>query len=274
VPWPRASILRSSVLLGLLLLTTPVRAEGFARYLAGLGLASEAADELDRADLLDPEAGFDTADGPRLGMQLLAHGDSEAAARVLHRAVERTQDLGTLRLSLAVALLQAGSYPQAVQEFGRLEAFAETPALRTLATRFRCIAHLHRADATPARTCALALLGERADPPAFEALSLDPERRSRLGGVLSALVPGLGQASAGEVGDGAGALLVNGAWGYGVVQLLLEHAPVDAALLGLGVGMRYYVGNIQHGAQAWRAEAQRHQREATQRLLQKIADLP
>lgn len=271
--WSPAWILRSCACLGIVV-ASPARAASFASYLADLGLAEEAAAELDRADLLDPDAGFDAQQGPGLGMRLLAQGHSAAAARVLQRAVDRTQDLGLLRLSLGVALLQTGRYPQAVHEFGRLEAFAARPEERLRAHRFRCIAHLHAVDAVPAGRCVRQLLGTQMDPSDLADLAVDPQALARWGGVLSALVPGLGQATAGQWGDAGGAILVNGAWSFGVAELLLEHAPVDAALLGLGVGIRYYVGNIQHGAHAWQGAAEQRRADAARRLLTRVAELP
>ncbi len=49
---------------------------------------------------------------------------------------------------------------------------------------------------------------------------------------------------------------MNGGFGVAVGFLVADGAIADASLVGLGLGLRYYLGNIQHGAAAWRAAAE------------------
>lgn len=94
-------------------------------------------------------------------------------------------------------------------------------------------------------------------------------RRSALG-----ILPGLGQATGGDPLDGGKALLVNGGWEAGAAVLALDGLYVDATLLTIGVGLRYYIGNIHNGAAAWRAAARRTRDAAARDLARLVGDLP
>ena len=67
---------------------------------------------------------------------------------------------------------------------------------------------------------------------------------------------------------------MNGGFGVGVAFLLADGAVADAALLGLGLGLRYYLGNIEHGAAAWRAAAEQHRTRAAQQLIRIVGGAP
>jgi hypothetical protein len=95
-----------------------------------------------------------------------------------------------------------------------------------------------------------------------------------VGGTLSGIVPGLGQATGGDPLDGGMALLVNGGWEVGSVLLALDGLYVDASLLAVGMGLRYYLGNIHNGAAAWRAAAHRKRDAAARELARLVGDLP
>jgi formamidopyrimidine-DNA glycosylase len=47
-----------------------------------------------------------------------------------------------------------------------------------------------------------------------------------------------------------------------------------ASLLGLGVGLRYYLGNIHNGAEAWRATAERMRDQASRKLIRILGPAP
>ena len=87
-------------------------------------------------------------------------------------------------------------------------------------------------------------------------------------------MPGLGQRTGGNPGDALLALAVNGGFGTAVYFLLADWAVADAGLLGLGLGFRYYLGNIHNGAEAWRAAADRKRAASSQRLIRLLGPAP
>jgi hypothetical protein len=176
-------------------------------------------------------------------------------------------------------LLRARSFPHAVHVFARVEAFGADEATRAFATRLRCVAEVLAHDGAAARACIAGLPGG-AGPRAGEldelvrAIEIDVHARGIVGGALSAVVPGLGQLTAGNPGDAALALLVNGGFATAVYFLIADGAVADAALVGLGLGLRYYFGNIHNGAEAWRAAAERKRDRASVRLIRILGPAP
>ncbi|MFZ4577433.1 MAG: hypothetical protein ACOYOB_03470 [Myxococcota bacterium] len=254
-------------------------ASGFTGYLSDLGLLEEAAAESDRLDVADPTAALSAAGLDQLAQRLVEAGHPQTAARVWALAVEREpspEQADELRVRLALLRLRHQGYPEALHLFGRVAAFGATPELQRLAERLQCLAHVYAHDGTLSRTCvAEAWHGPlpKAVTQQLDELALDPEARATIGGWLSGLLPGLGQSTGGDPGDGAMALLVNGGWEAGTAALLVEGAALDASLLALGVGLRYYVGNIRNGAQAWRSAAERRRVAASQGLLLELGRL-
>lgn len=250
---------------------------GFPAYLLQLGFAPEAARELERLSL----AG---ADDPGLadvaaaaGSRLAREGRPVEAARALRLSAEGTADpaLGDQRrLALATVLFRAQAWAQGADVLSRVEAFGATAAARARARRLLCVGQVLSLQAGQARGCVLALLppgdprGARIER-MLDRLTIDPERRAVVGGILSGILPGLGQATGGDPIDGGKALVVNGGWEAGSVLLALDGLYVDATLLSVGVGLRYYLGNIHHGAAAWRGAA-RQQRDAAARELARL----
>lgn len=246
---------------------------GFVEMLLRLGLAEEAGRETRRqmlsggAESLPPDLVF------RVAMSLATKGEAAAAAPLLTQAAAQVDDpkrADEWQLAAGVALLKAGELPHAIHLFARVEAFAVDERTRGQATRLRCVGEVLARNGAAARAC-VALLPPVARTEEIDdlvsGLEISARTRAIVGGVLSALVPGLGQLTAGEPVDALLALLVNGAWGTGVYLLIAESAFFDAALLGLGVGVRYYLGNIRNGSEAWRKAAERRRDSAARRLI-------
>ena len=78
----------------------------------------------------------------------------------------------------------------------------------------------------------------------------DPSGRSPvLAGVLSAVLPGAGQAYAGRWGDGALALLVNATFLFGTYQAWINDNTATAVVMGM-FGAGFYVGGVFGGVNA------------------------
>jgi len=83
----------------------------------------------------------------------------------------------------------------------------------------------------------------------IDAQAAAPGKSPLLAGVLSALVPGSGQAYAGNYRDGVAALLVNGLFIAGTAVAIDQENYATAAVVG-GIGLPFYLGNIYGAANA------------------------
>jgi hypothetical protein len=256
--------------------------DGFVNMLLDLGLPAEAGLEARRLtfengpDAIAPQTAF------QLGMALALDYRADEAVPFLSAAAAATDDpvrADQWQLATGVVLLRTKAFPHAEHVFSRVEAFGVDAPTRAFATRLRCIAEVLAHDGAGARACVRELPPASA-PRAAEVddllsdLDLNARLRGWVGGVLSAVVPGLGQATGGHPGDGLLALAVNGGFGTAVFLLIADGAVADASLLGLGLGLRYYLGNIHNGADAWRGAAERRRAAAAERLIRLLGPAP
>jgi hypothetical protein len=252
---------------------------GFVQLLLDLGLPVEAGREARRVEMRHGEDALPPPLGFRLGMALALVGEADAATTFLAEAAARGEPASAEKWQLAtgVVMLRAGTLPQALHLFTRVEAFSADPAVRAHAQRLGCMGGVLGYDAAAARACVGRLAPKGADQAELdqlvERLGIDPGRRAVVGGIMSGIVPGLGQLTAGHAGDGFLALALNSASVAGLTLLVLDGALLDAALLAVGVSARYYLGNINNGAEAWRAAAQRRRHEAALRLVARFGSL-
>jgi hypothetical protein len=259
----------------------PAKSDRFVGALLRLGLGDEAGIEAHRLllengpEALTPETTY------RVGMALALAGKPEQAVPLLQQAAADTIDptrADQIELTTGVVLLRARSFPHAVHVFARVEAFGADEATRAFATRLRCVAEVLAHDGAAARACIAGLPGGLRPGTELDELvrtiELEVHTRAIVGGTLSAVVPGLGQLTAGNPGDAAVALLVNGGFATAIYFLVADGAIADAALVGLGLGLRYYLGNIHNGAEAWRAAAERKRDRAEARLLRILGPAP
>jgi hypothetical protein len=250
---------------------------GFVDLLRRAGLLREAAAEMRRQDHLDgaPDASADRIF--ELGLELAAAGDLAPAIEMVDMAVSRTDDTALSddrRLVLGTLRLREGSYPSAERIFAKVGAFSADASARARAERLACVGSLWAVDPEPAHQCVPHLLPPSLDPGArrraesdLDALAASDSWRGWIGGTLSFVLPGLGQATAGEPLDGLLALLVNGGGGAGVVAISLTGDILDGAVLFLAVVTRYYWGNVEHGAADWKAVGEHAKRRAADRLM-------
>ncbi len=260
----------------------PIAAPDFVATLLRLGLSREAGWEAGRLTAEGGPEAIAAQTAYDVGMALALDGQPEQAAPFLNDAAAAVEDPARSdewQLAAGVVLLRARAYPHALHLFSRVEEFGVDEETRAVAGRLRCVAEVLALDAAAARACVAALPAGaaprdgRADE-LIDTLQIQPRHRAIWGGVLSAVVPGLGQATAGRAADGALALLVNGGFGVGVAFLLADGAVAEAALLGLGLGLRYYLGNIEHGAAAWRAAAEQRRTRAAEHLIRIVGRAP
>ena len=83
----------------------------------------------------------------------------------------------------------------------------------------------------------------------IDAQAAVPRKSPLLAGILSAVVPGSGQAYAGTYRDGLVALLVNGLFIAGTAVAIDQENYATAAVVG-GIGLPFYLGNIYGAANA------------------------
>lgn len=251
----------------------PAPAE-FAAYLAELGLHRQAVDELQRLDLQGQPQWHARTLGYGYGARLLRAGLAAEAAEVLTASGETDADPQRAERQkplLALALARSGQVARAVAILSRLETFGATAEQRGQALAIRCMVHLSAAEADQGGPCARQLLGPAADPAALADLHTDVESQAFWHGAASALLPGLGQSLGGQWADAGAAVLVNGGLGYSTWSLAADGLYVDSALLGLGLTIRYYIGNIEHGAAAGRQAALKRRLRGARRLADLLA---
>ncbi|MHB1846868.1 MAG: hypothetical protein ACYCWW_18765 [Deltaproteobacteria bacterium] len=255
---------------------------GFVRELAKVGLVREAAHEAARQTRLDGGGDLSGDVLFDVGIELARRGDEGRAIALVRLALDHTPS-GTpsdLRsLALGTLELHAGDYPRAERRYSKVEAFGETPAIRGRAERMACVGHVYALDSVPSRACVEGFFQSRsvARERALELvdeIAHEERWRTYVGGTISAIVPGLGQALAGEPLDGLLALTVNGGSAVGFAALLVAGDIPDAGLLLLGFTSRYYVGNIEHAADDWQAISERRRHAAADRLLRLLAAPP
>ena len=254
----------------------------FVGRLLRLGLSDEAGIEARRLMLENGSDALATETAYRVGMALALDGKPSQAVPFLEQAAGATEDpkrADQIQLATGVVLLRAREFPHALHIFARVEAFGADEPTRAFATRLRCVAEVMAHDGAAARAC-LAALPAGALPRGaalddlVRALEVNVHARAITGGILSALLPGLGQATGGEPGDGLLALVVNGGFATAVYFLIADGSLAGASLLGLGVGLRYYFGNIHNGAEAWRAMAERKRDQASRKLIRILGPAP
>ncbi len=250
----------------------------FVRTLAKAGLVREAAREAVRQTKLDGGGDLSGDVLFEVGVELARRGDESRAIEIVGLSLDHTSP-GELADSRSLALgtleLHSGDYPRAERHYSKVEAFGETAEIRSRGRRMACVGHVFALDSISARACVERLFPRPADRERALGWIREIEReegwRSYFGGTLSAVVPGLGQATAGEPLDGLIALAVNGGWVAGTGGLLAVGDVADAALLLLGFATRYYVGNVEHAAADWQAISERRRHAAADRLLRLIA---
>jgi hypothetical protein len=254
----------------------------FVGRLLRLGLSDEAGSEARRLMLENGAEAIAAETAYRVGMALAVEGKPSQAVPFLDQAAAATVDptrADQIQLATGVVLLRAKEFPHALHVFARVEAFGAEAPTRAFATRLRCVAEVMAHDGAAARACLAALPagsvpGDAALDALVGALEVNVHARAVAGGILSALLPGLGQATGGAPGDGLLALAVNGGFATAVYFLIADGSLAGASLLGLGVGLRYYFGNIHNGAEAWRAAAERQRDQASRKLIRILGPAP
>jgi hypothetical protein len=96
-----------------------------------------------------------------------------------------------------------------------------------------------------------------------------PRRDVTTGVILSAVLPGAGQAYSGRWGDAAAALVITGGLGTLAVMSYLDKQYVGAGVLGF-LGITFYAGNIYNGGDAAIQYNHRQELKLRQEILDRI----
>ncbi len=96
-----------------------------------------------------------------------------------------------------------------------------------------------------------------------------PSRDVTTGVILSAVLPGAGQAYSGRWGDAAAALVITGGLGTLAVMSYLDKQYVGAGVLGF-LGITFYAGNIYNGGDAAIQYNRRQELKLRQEILDRI----
>lgn len=100
-----------------------------------------------------------------------------------------------------------------------------------------------------------------------------PHRSPTLAKVLSAIIPGSGQMYCGEFWDGLNALALNGALIWSGYAQIMDKRYLAAALTGVPLVGRYYLGNLDHAERYASEFNDRARRAYAARVIRQIANL-
>lgn len=100
-----------------------------------------------------------------------------------------------------------------------------------------------------------------------------PHRSPTLAKVMSAIIPGSGQIYCGEFWDGLNALALNGALIWSGYAQIAEQRYIAAALIGVPLVGRYYLGNLDHAERYANDFNDRARRAYAARVIRQIANL-
>lgn len=249
----------------------------FGDWLTERGDHYRAIGEYERALFLDPGAGAAPAVELRIARAYVAGGKDEAAARILRRLAAEAKDPAVRDAALfevGLAGYRAGD-PEAAAT--ALEAYSglAAPAGGPGPERARLLLSLALVRAGDGERARLALAplaaagGEGADVSAVLAGIAEvqgaPRRSALAAGLLSAAVPGLGHAYAGDPRGALGALALNGLFVWATVDAFRDRRYGLGALLLAGESIWY--GGAIFGAVA---EALRFNRDAREIALARL----
>jgi tetratricopeptide (TPR) repeat protein len=239
------------------------------------GAFSEAVTEYKRFLFFNPEDPRAGEVRSRLGFCLLAEGRHSEGLAALRLAAAGEQAEGLdRRLDLVRALLEAGKDAEAELELLRLRAFfGEWEGSLPLYLAVLRIDQGRWAEAEEALGQAFPdaelrplreLLAEA------RRLRLKSPRAARL---LSAFLPGAGQAYAGDVPDGLNAIAVNGGIAVLAAAAAVNGYYPEAVLLVLFPLRRYYTGNIGNAGRLAERRNSTAQEEYRRRIMDTLAGL-
>ena len=194
----------------------------------------------------------------------------------VHHATDREKK-SEYQLALAVTLIANQNYDLARLELIKVMMRAPSAPLYRRALFLQAVAYLYQFRWEEARK---AMQNATADERlgALFASAINTRQKSvKVAKILSAILPGAGQAYAGNWLDGLNALVLNGALGFIAVDTALDGHYVDAALWATTILFRYYQGNLYHAGKAveeFNEEGSRHAAENILERLQEIAQRP
>jgi tetratricopeptide (TPR) repeat protein len=247
----------------------------YGDWLEAQGDHYRAIGEYQRARYLDGQGPLGGEAELRMAGAYAAGGRPDDAVALLRRLATDAPDAATRDAALYqqgrvryLAGQPAAAVPP-LAAYAKLEVPAGGPG-RTRARLLLSLARLHDGDEGGARG-ELERVEEREEPRvaelrlAIEEVAQAPRRSPLAAGLLSAAVPGLGHAYAGDAAAGAAALGVNGIFIWATVEAFRDRKPALGTLLLVGESLWY--GGAIFGAVA---EAMRFNRDARTQALERV----
>jgi len=251
----------------------------FLTYLLSLDQADMAAEELTRLEQLEPERSGNPRLMTRVANALWTAGRFTAALQLYEQALQLSDpstEQDQLRLELAWRYLVQQRPEPALVELARIDAFGISETVKRQASEMTCLASIIQQDPGQVQRCWEETgLWNRWDAQTQEQagdmlkrLEPGPKWPAFVRAGASALLPGLGQLTAGDPRDGGNALLVNGAWIAGSLLLASNGLMLEAVMVMAGFGTRFYLTNVRHGFAASEARDARARRKAMLQMLE------
>ena len=200
-------------------------------------------------------------------------GEAVAAMRTAVQHASNLEEESKYRLELAVIFIAAQDY-----DLGRLELIKarmqnpSAPVFRR-ALFLEAVAFIYQYRWADAGDLLRKYTTDEKLDTLLENAVNTPQKSPRLAMVLSAIIPGAGQAYAGNWRNGLNALALNGVLGYLTADAVLDRHYVDAALWGGLIFSRYYRGNIFRAEEAVTHFNAQQSRRASEALLQRLQEI-
>lgn len=217
----------------------------------------------------------------KIGLAYRAQEWWAEAVEAMIVAVQSTTEIewqAERRVELAVTLIASGAYNLALVELIKVDMQSQSTQLRQRARFLRGVAYLYQFKWEQARSVFQAYFdgipGSAESAIEIDALFLAalnrPRKSKKAARLLSTLLPGLGQAYAGDWKSGLNALLLNGLLGYVTLNAAIERDYDDALLSFSFLFYRYYAGNRHRAAQAAQTFNEQENRRYVDRILQAL----
>ena len=189
-----------------------------------------------------------------------------------HYAIDR-ESKSAYQLELAVTLIATKNYDLAQLELIKVKLRNPSVQLRRRVLFLQAVAYVYQFRWEEARSVLRNYTADENLDVIFDAALNMPQKSIKVAKVLSTILPGAGHVYTGDWRDGLNALLLNGAFGFLIIDAVLDEHYTDAALWGSLIFLRYYRGNTFRAEEAVKQFNLRQSQRAAEALLQRLQEI-
>ena len=211
-----------------------------------------------------------------IGVAYRAQGLWSEAINALRIATHFAIDSETksaYQLELAVTLIATKNYDLAQLELIKVKLRNPSAQLHQRALFLQAVAYIYQFRWEEARSVLRNYTTDERLDVIFDAALNMPQKSIEVAKVLSTILPGAGHVYTGDWRDGLNALLLNGAFGFLIIDAVLDEHYTDAALWGGLIFLRYYRGTTFRAEAAVKQFNLRQSQRAAEALLQRLQEI-